>query len=356
MKIICFIDDLCPGGAQRQLINLSISLKRFGHAVRIATYHNNTFYLDELKRSEIAYDYVHEAESTLTRIYYMRRYFKKNTPDIVIAYLETPAIIACLSKMTGVKFKLIVSERNTSQKNGIFEAIRFSFFSIADTIVPNSYSQENFILSHYPNLKDKVFTITNCVDLDTFKPCEPIKNAPLKILSVGRITPQKNIIMYIQAVRKVVDRFPQVSFVWYGDTDMPDYDKQCRDEILRLGLSKNFIFKPAAKRIIPIYQSATVFCLPSIYEGFPNVICEAMSCGKPILCGNVCDNPRLVRDGINGYLFDPLRTDSMAETIVKFLTMSSSDIYEMGRMGRVLAEEDLSEEKMINKYLSIIAK
>lgn len=45
------------------------------------------------------------------------------------------------------------------------------------------------------------------------------------------------------------------------------------------------------------YRKADVFCLPSLYEGYPNVVAEAMSCGLPILCSNVCENPYIVEEG-----------------------------------------------------------
>ena len=47
------------------------------------------------------------------------------------------------------------------------------------------------------------------------------------------------------------------------------------------------------------------FCLPSFKEGYPNVIVEAMSCELPVLCSKICENPVIVEDNINGFLFDP---------------------------------------------------
>ena len=56
--------------------------------------------------------------------------------------------------------------------------------------------------------------------------------------------------------------------------------------------------------IVEKYRKADIFILPSIYEGFPNVLCEALSCGIPSIASDVCDNGRIIKDGENGFLWE----------------------------------------------------
>ena len=115
-----------------------------------------------------------------------------------------------------------------------------------------------------------------------------------------------------------------------------------------------FTFYDASENIIKEYTNADVFCLPSLYEGFPNVICEAMSCGLPILCSNVCDNPNIVKEDLNGILFNPLSVDDIVASILKFHELDLLTRERMGEESRTLAVDKFSSIPFIQKYMSII--
>ena len=83
-----------------------------------------------------------------------------------------------------------------------------------------------------------------------------------------------------------------------------------------------FEFRPPQNNIQTEYQKADALCLSSIYEGFPNVIGEGMSCGLPILCGDVCDNATLV-DESNGMLFNPFDEEDMKKVMLQFTITST---------------------------------
>lgn len=167
-RILCLIDSLGPGGAQRQLVGLAIFLKERGHDVTVAAYHDNRFYIDHLLTNGVPYVYLKKANHSTFRIWHISRYIRRVRPDVVITYLETPSICACVSKMFNHKFKLIVSERNTTQHTGWNERIRFFLFRFANYLVPNSYSQEEYLKSEFPKLSRKIVTIPNFVDLVFF--------------------------------------------------------------------------------------------------------------------------------------------------------------------------------------------
>ena len=97
-----------------------------------------------------------------------------------------------------------------------------------------------------------------------------------------------------------------------------------------------------------------MFCLPSLYEGFPNTLCEAMSCGKPVLCSRVCDNPSIVSEGKNGLMFDPTNEGDMANTIKRFFDLPLVEKEKMGKMSRDISEKIFSEVSFIRKYIEII--
>lgn len=356
-KIICLIESLGPGGAERQMSYLAAVLKREGYDVELWTYFPNDFYKYILDEAGVKYRYIPEATSKLKRVYILKRELKKASPSTVIAYLNTPSLVACIIKLLGGNFKLIVSERNTTQKTTLKDRVKFFVFRFANWIVPNSYSQEQYIKTNFATLSKKVHTITNFVDTEFF--VSDIKKKSdhnyLDVLVVGRIMPQKNVLCFMKAVKMARDKGCDIRVKWYGNATDKTYMESCTKLQDQLELTDFFKIYPATKNILVEYQQSDLFCLPSIYEGFPNVLCEAMSCGMPVLCSNVCDNPSIVKDSINGYLFNPHNPEDIAESLIKMYTTSRSKLYEMGEESRKIIVEQYSIESYKNKYLNLIS-
>lgn len=99
-----------------------------------------------------------------------------------------------------------------------------------------------------------------------------------------------------------------------------------------------------------------MFCLPSLFEGYPNVVAEAMSCGLPILCSNVYENPYIVEEGVNGLLFDPNKPKDIAGAISKMVGLSHGERQDMGKRNRQLCLERNTEDAFLKSYLDLIEK
>ena len=355
-KILCMIDCLASGGAQRQLVGLARLLKDSGYRVRLISYYDIPFYDSYLDEHGVEYEYLAKANNKWRRIFTIYKYIKTYSPDVVISYLDGPSIIACICKMLGAgKFKLIVSERNTTQQLTAKERIKFWSYRFADKIVSNSYTQDKFIRTQYPFLSPKCEVITNCVDLKRFSP-SPMEYTPkgdcLHIVGVGRFSEQKNILRLIEAVNVVRRHYP-VKVSWYGVKG--PYWELCRAKIeeYKLGDVWEMDHTPV-QEIENVYHAADLFCLPSIYEGFPNVLCEAMSCGIPVVCGRVCDNPYIVEEGKSGFLFDPNDVQDIIRVIERFIALPVEQKKELAHNARLQAERLFSEETFLNLYLRII--
>lgn len=355
-KIVCFTDSLGLGGAQRQLVGLAVLLNKYGYESSVLVYHDIPFYKHILDDHIIDNVVVSGNGSVVSRVWAIYKYLKQSKPDVVIAYQSIPSLIACILRPFLNISTLIVSERGTSGHVTFRMKCLFLLWKFADYIVPNSYSQTKFILEHVPHFQCKVTTITNFIDTNVFTPDyrHSKTDKPLSILSLGRITPQKNIFRYIKAIKQIVDKGYRVRVYWYGDTDNYEYNENCHRLIEKYGLADNFVFYPAQKDVTILYQQADVFCLPSLFEGFPNVICEAMGCGLPILCGNICDNPMIVEDGGNGFLFSPESTEDIASAICRFIDMPIYQKVAFGVRSRTLALEKFSDEVFIKKYIDLI--
>jgi len=364
MKVLLFIESIASGGAERQLVGLANLLKEFNYDVNVVTYYDTNFYARYLEDNNIEYVCVPNATNKFTRIFHIFKYFQKNRPDIVISYLDTPNIISIIIRILGLRYKLIVSERNTTQNLSIRESIKFHLYRYSDKIVPNSSAQMEFILTNFPSLKPKVRLITNFVNTDYFCPSTENKKTKsnLSILVVGRIEKQKNTLRFIEAIFKVKNKGYEIMVDWYGDkflkdgmpTDATKYYLETLMLVNQLGMETNIKFHDPTINLLSVYQSSDVLCLPSIYEGFPNAICEAMACGKPILAGNIGDNRILVEPEINGFLFDPYSSESMASIIEIFFNLANEHRDKMGMYSREKAIKLFSKNSFIMKYLELI--
>lgn len=355
-RILCLIDSLGPGGAQRQLAGLARFLKEKGYDVIVVAYHDNRFYVDQLLSAGVPYVYLKKAQKGLFRQWHLMRYIRRANPDLVISYLESPSIRSCIAHLFNRNFRLIVSERNTTQHTGRSEKLRFNIFRLADYVVPNAYAQEEYIKTSFPKLSQKVITIPNFVDLYHFvPPVERARREKPEIIVVATIWQSKNTLGFIDAVNGLKNKGYNFHVSWYGrvDTSM-DYFNLCKQKIEGLGLSDFIELKDKTTKIKEQYQCADYFCLPSFYEGTPNVICEAMACGLPVACSDVCDNSRYVVEGSNGFLFDPNDTQSIVDSLGRMLLISPTKYADMCKESRKRAETLLSENRFVESYIKLI--
>lgn len=357
-KILCIIDTLgFGGGAERQMSGLAGLLHNKKYNVTLAVYYPHDY--DDYLETEygIRSVLIEVNNNPVSKLIAVGNFIRKGQFDVVIAYKNGTTRLCSLLKLFGFKFQLIVSERSSTTSLNIREKIKFLLYRNADYIVPNSESQANFIKKNFPILINKVRVISNFTDTQYFRPAKKEERRDsVTINIVARIDSVKNVLGFIEAVRVLKLKGIHVSFNWYGSVykGQEKYAAECESRYKEYELEDMMTFHPAIKDVVIAYQTCDFFCLPSFYEGYPNAICEAMSCGKPILCSRVCDNPFIVKDDINGFLFDPKNSNDMVDKISKICMLPSERIKEIGERNREYAENSFSTETFVQKYIQLI--
>lgn len=350
-KILCLTDNLSSGGAQRQLVGLACLLFDRNYDVEVLTYHDIPFYKGELDEHNIKNITLNTRRNIVMRFYKLANEIKKFSPDVLIAYQETPSLLACLLKLLFPNLKLIVSERNTTQKIKFHERLRFVLYQLSKYVVPNSQTQANFICNNYRFLQPKVRVITNYVNTKAFVPIEHY-NYHGRILVVASSKIEKNFFRFVDAISILKHENIKFRVNWVGilDNKMDEYrnylKQKCVDDIMCIN--------PPCSNICEVYQQSDYFCLPSLFEGFPNVLCEAMSCGLPVVASRICDNPNIVEHGVNGFLFNPYSVPDIVEKIKQVLSLDEAELKKMRIYNRLKAESLFSPDTFINKYVDII--
>lgn len=358
-KILCIIDILgFGGGAERQMSGLAGFLNAKEYDITLATYHKHNFNSDLKEKYGIESVLIECGSKPWSKFIAVRQFIKKGNYDIVITYKNGTNKIACMAKMSGLNFKLVVSERNTTTNLDRNERLKFFLYQFADSIVPNSHSQAMFICGHYPKLKNNVYVITNFTDIAEFAPRQDKseRHDKIRMLITARIAPQKNVISFMNVVKRLKgDKLP-LKIDWFGGiyAGKEEYGKKVFELYNKMDIGDILEFHDATKNIAEEYRKCDIFCLPSYHEGYPNVVCEAMSCGKPIICSDVCDNPYIIEDGVNGLLFNPNDENDMYEKIKSLITLPLSNILSMGNASRRIAEQKFSEDTFVDKYIKLI--
>lgn len=355
-KILCLIDGLGPGGAQRQLVGLAALLKGKGYDVLFAWYHKSDFFRDFLEDNHVNYKQIH-ASNIFQKFWGVKETTHNFKPDAIVSYIDGPNMAICLLRAMGLKSTIIVSERAVLQKIDRHQRIKFFLYKWADYIVSNAQEQTELINRKFPSLQNKTMTIRNFVDVSTFLPANIVKDTDdIQMLVIGRLAPQKNIIRFMEAVKKVQERGVLLRVKWFGGNSFghQEYINEVKTKHEEMNFGDTFQILPPTNDILLEYQSCDVFCLPSLFEGFPNVVCEAMSCGKPILCSDVNDNAVIVHNRDNGFLFNPQFVDDMSEKILAFCSLSREHRFDMGKRSREIALENLSGDCFVEKYIKLI--
>lgn len=352
-RVLLLIDQLGSGGAERQLTYLATELKKAGCLVRLCRfYEGDVFYADDLESAGIKVETLTAAKSGLRRPFVLADLIRQWKPDAVIAYLEGPAMGACLARVL-TKFNLIVSERNTTKTLDRRQKLKFFLYRFASHIVPNSYSQAQFIKDNFKSLTRKVTVITNTIDINRFRPTEEGLATPV-VITTARIARQKNIINYLHALDILRKKGVEAKFEWFGMPESEEYLNEVLSTQKRLGLECMITFHPqGSKNIVAEYRKATHFCLPSNFEGFPNVLCEAMACCLVCTASDVCDNPSILTDSRRR--FNPTSPQAIADAITASLAVSPKEAHEEGQRNRETIIRLCSPEVFTRKYLELIS-
>jgi glycosyltransferase involved in cell wall biosynthesis len=366
MRVLCLIDHIGHGGAQRQLCNIAVQLKRRGMDVSLLAYHHRDFCLSILQQEEIEYKCV-ESSTIPRRILAMRRELREGNQDVVLAFLPGAVLYSELATIPGRKWGLVVSERSAvpGSHHG-FSRWRRAGHLLADYVTANSHTNRLMIERSVPALKGRVITVYNCIDFDSFSPGQAMPRADknrVRLVVAAKFRALKNPVLLMEALALARKKEPsiRINLDWYGllpDSSSPTEDiiayNRVIEEIEKNGLQDCVKMQPAVLSIAGVYRGADAVISPSFYEGLSNVVCEAMACGRPILVSSVSDAGNQVRDGYNGYLFNPASAEDMADTILRFAVLPKSEKDAMGQRSREMAKAMFDPSMVAAKYAEIL--
>jgi glycosyltransferase involved in cell wall biosynthesis len=366
LKILCVIDDLAAGGAQRQLVNLAIELKIQGHDLSFLTYNHRRFYESILQDAEIK-NYLIDERTPILRLFKFRKFIRSGNYNAVISFLGVPSFLASFAAFPFKKFVLIVGERSSNPKIRTSARSRLTrvFYPFANYIVSNSYANNNLVKSIYPFISDKKFkVIYNGIDLNKFKSDSIFSfrsKSRFQIIVPASYRRLKNLIGLIEAVNLLDKTLKDGLLIrWFGDKSKSSCDDNMLEEAVQLirnySLDDVFELNNVTHEISSIMKNCDAVGLFSFFEGLPNSICEGLSCSKPIVATAVSDIPLLIEEGVNGFVCLPNCPSSIAQAIEKLLKLNATELIEMGNRNRQKANKLFGQIDITKAYEALLIK
>lgn len=369
-RILLIIDCLGSGGAQRQLVNLAVGLAKKSYKVHIFLYKpNDQFFLNEIEQQDIqVHRYKKKYRFSFSVLSALRRLIQRENPDIVLSFLDTANFYAEIAKL-GIKTgKLIVSERSSyfpREKIPLRKRFLDPFHRFADHVVVNSFYQSGNMVVMYPWMKNMISVRYNGISEDMFRTQRGNENRSkvdrLQLLAIGTNIYYKNAINLVKALSIYRNKYGPPPIVrWVGKDDLSKegkkYTQRVFSELEQTGTRHHWEWFGEQRDITSLLQDADALIHPSLFEGLPNVVCEALSSGLPVLVSRVCEHPRIVQEGQTGFLFNPDDPEDIANTIHKFVLLSSQEKSEMGRQARLFAKKNFKMDQFISGFERLFAK
>lgn len=362
MKKIVFIGaGLSSGGAEHQCAQLMNMLSDKGYDLTYASFgdvEDHYFVSSLVKRVQLA-----PRKSKTKKVLSIEKYLFRVKADVIFAFSQRLSVLVLFPMCLRPKVKVISSERNyTIGDPDRYEKIlvKTGIYRRADYIVPNNYSQGRYLMERMPSIKKKIKVITNYTDINLYK-SSPVPNNEIPQIGIFcRFEEQKNFHRLLEALHVLNQKCQDKYHIdWYGNHS---FKSEAQKEYFEIGLSKiqeygledYLTIHDPTKEVATLIPSFDAMCLPSLHEGFSNSISEYICCGRPVICSDVSDNHIMVHDGENGFLFNPLDVEEIANAIEKFLATSYDKRTKMGVRSREIAESLFNKDRFIDEYISII--
>ena len=356
--------------ANPDLVGLTVELARRKHKVSVATSlrevdrHVGKQGVDILRINPFItiHGIPHSLSLPFSKIYRLVREQDVEVIHALMDYSTNTALAAAVSKVTDVPFVYTVQGMGTRTNSLLVNALAEVYDWTVERLIAKVarrvilLSKSLIARSRKVGIEDgKNVVIPSSVDRDYFDPGRPeVKKRAAKLRSelgiggndvvvghLGRLVPAKGLPYLISALKQIEDKHPNIVLLIIGDgPEKVNLERMAKD------LKIKTVFAGWQSDTAPYYAIMDIFALPSLFEGLPCVILEAMAMGKPVVATNVGGTVDLVANGENGFLVPACDYERMARALQELI--ENSDLRRnMGSLGKQKVKKEFSWDTII---------
>lgn len=322
-RILWVISSLSCGGAERVVSELASAFSDRNYSVGVLTLsepESDHYRLDD-RVERIALNVIWDSKSMWQRLYsnwhrsrMIRAAIRRFRPDVVVSFIEQNNV-RVLAATLGLPVPVVVSERIDPRRYPVgraWNAARRLLYPLAARVVV----QTNALIDWAKTVTDarRVCAIPNFVRALPPPPPDEARERG-RVLAVGRLAEQKGFDLLLRAFASSGWAARGVRLTILGEGP----ERQSLEALAnQLGIAQAVEMPGVVQYPEDRMARATIFVLPSRYEGFPNALLEAMAMGCPVIAADCDSGPReIIRHGVNGLLVPVEDVDALAVALHK---------------------------------------
>jgi len=351
IKKLCFVTGgLSFGGAERVVATLANCFADAGIEVTVFCIGRSPSQTNYSFAPEVKIVFIHGAPGAsgkISQLLRLRRTIKAYAPDSIIAfqdYINTQTIIACYGLGIPITISIRVDPAIAANISKISTRFLYRF---ADCAVFQTKEQRDFYAARG---KRKDVIILNPFDISKLIAVNHEKNG-CNIVTVGRLTSQKNFQLLLKAFHLISEDFPEAKLTIWGEGEQRVELERISAE---LGIKKRVCFAGVTADIFEHVASARIFVMTSIYEGLPNALIEAMCLGVPCISTRFSGGgaEMLIQDDVNGLLVPNGDCEALAGAMKRLLS-DDELATKLGENAKSLRQR-VDTVKVMNEWLDVL--
>ncbi len=347
MNIVFVTSTLSSGGTERVISILANAFQDRGHNVEIINVNRHEVFYQI--HSKIKLVFVEEecgATFIGKKMRWIRSHIRKKRPDVVIPFMTDVECVTLVS-MIGLRIPVISSERyDPRASNLLYKTIRWLFLRLTTHLVVQT---EEIKSCYSKDLQKRTSVIYNPVNENVFDKSMNTQERQNRIISIGRLAPQKNFSMLIQAFSEIKDEFSDWRLLILGEGPLRESLQTLIDS---MGLKDRVLMPGRSNQVIKELCKSKLFCMSTNAEGMSNALIEAMCVGLPVISTNVCGAKELLCEPESG-LIVPVGDTKSLESALKRLLSDEMLMQEMGK--RNLAKAKMfKQERIVEQWEKLI--
>ena len=328
IKLLQITHDLAIGGLQQVVVNICRSINRDKFDVSVLCLRSLGELVPEIESLGIKVTCLLQKNKGTDYLSFLRvaKILRQENIEVIHTHNTQPFVDGTIGALlSGVKTIIHTDHARPfpDKKRYMFAEWAMSHFSHKIVGVSDHTSQN---LMEFEKISPKkIVTILNGIDVSRFgiKIDKEKKRRELGLPPKGpviglcvRLAEQKGLTYLLRATKDILDRYPDLSLVIAGEGPL-EYALQ--DEAKKYGIDRQVFFLGPRLDIPEILNVLDLYVLPSLWEGLPMVILEAMAAGCPIVASNVGGVPKVITHGENGLLVEPKNIDQLVSSVDRLL-------------------------------------
>jgi glycosyltransferase involved in cell wall biosynthesis len=294
----------------------------------------------------------------------LARLLKRNAVTILQTHGARANVYGCLAaRLAGIPC-VVATIHNSIRDYEVSLVRRHLYLTILRVLLPLtnrlicvSDAIKRDVLADFPGIETKTTTIRNGIDQRWFsRHADPHKirkewcvgDGPT-LLVVARLTDQKGHRFLIEALPGLLAEWPSLTCLFVGEGE-----SKATLQVLagKLGIAEACRFVGAQNNVDDWYAAADVVVLPSLSEGLPFVVLEAMAMARPVIASSVNGVPEIIQDGLTGLLVPP-RNPHALERAIRSLLRDPMRAARMGKAGQHEMATAFTVHKMIHDTVRV---